>query len=147
MEKRYSRVIAFKAKHVNAMSVNAHLNGTWMEGYLSSEDYIYSPELEGEFLIDKSTICQYTGLEACWIAFENEPQECDVWEHDLLEVEYEGKRVVAEVMYASGMFILASEEFEDSYIPLFEVVQMNGDCAYIDAEHKGNIFDNPELIE
>ena len=145
MDKRYSRIIAFKAKHIHSMSANEYLDGTWVEGYLSAEDHIYSPKLEGEFLIDKSTICQYTGLEACWIVFENEPQECDVWEHDLLEVKYEGKKIIAEVMYSAGMFILVSDEFTDSFIPLFDVVQVEDGCSYIDAEHKGNIFDNPEL--
>ena len=31
-------------------------------GYLSDKNYIYDKSLEGEFLIDENTICQYTGL-------------------------------------------------------------------------------------
>ena len=57
-----AREILFKAKHIHTMPTNKHLEGRWIEGYLCSENYIYSPELEGEFLIDKNTICQYTGL-------------------------------------------------------------------------------------
>ena len=140
------RIILFKGKHIHVLPANKELNGRWIEGYLSDENYINSPKLEGEFLIDKDTLCQYTELSACWNAFDNEPQEQDVWEHDLLEVVYEGKKVIAEVKYENGMYILASETFADSYIPLFEVVEIEDGCRYINAEHKGNIFDNPELL-
>lgn len=96
--------------------------------------------------IDENTICQYTGLSACWNDFSNEPQEQDVWEHDLLEVEYEGKRVISEVKYESGMYILSSNVFADSYIPISDVTEIEDECVYVNAEHKGNIFDNSELI-
>ena len=145
--------IKFRAKRID--------NGKWVEGY-----YSYSGIVNRNFIlilrgtcavpphhwmfdnieIDKNTLCQYTGLLACWNAFDNEPQEQDVWEHDLLEVKYEGKRVIAEVRYESGMYILSSNVFADSYIPLFDVTEIEDGCVYVNAEHKGNIFDNPELI-
>lgn len=150
------REILFKAKRID--------NGEWVEGFyfcMVHEDgrhvhhfimpigvdvNLGTPIEKIQVEIDIDTLCQYTGLEAYWTAFENEPQECDVWEHDLLEVDYEGKKVIANVKYEGGMFILASNEFIDSYIPLFNVVQIEDDY-WIDAEHIGNIFDNPELLE
>lgn len=51
-----SREILFRAKHIHAMDSNEHLNGTWVHGYLSDENYIYDKSLEGEFLIDEDTI-------------------------------------------------------------------------------------------
>ena len=72
------RKIVFKGKHDHVFTVIKYLNGRWIEGYLSDEDHINSPELKGEFLIDKDTLCQYTGLLACWNAFDNEPQENDI---------------------------------------------------------------------
>lgn len=145
--------ILFRAKRID--------NGKWVEGYYAysgivDRNYIITvrgtcalPPYNWMFIdieIDKNTLCQYTGLLACWNAFDNEPQEQDVWEHDLLEVEYEGKRVIAEVRYESGMYILSSNVFADSYIPLFDVTEIEDGCVYVNAEHKGNIFDNPELI-
>ena len=145
--------ILFRAKRID--------NGKWVEGYYAysgivDRNYIITvrgtcalPPYNWMFIdieIDKNTLCQYTGLLACWNAFDNEPQEQDVWEHDLLEVEYEGKRVIAEVRYESGMYILSSNVFADSYIPLFDVTEIGDGCVYVNAEHKGNIFDNPELI-
>lgn len=47
----------FRAKHIHTTSGNEHLNGTWVHGYLSDENYIYDKSLEGEFLIDENTIC------------------------------------------------------------------------------------------
>lgn len=57
-----TRQILFRAKHIHAMDSNEHLNGTWVHGYLSDENYIYDKSLNGEFLVDEDTICQYTGL-------------------------------------------------------------------------------------
>lgn len=146
------REILFKAKRKD--------NGEWIEGYyLTKYDETYGKverkrhciyrtrsSRNWEYAeIDESTLCQYTGLTAYWIAFENEPQECDVWEHDLLEVDYNGKKVIAEVKFEGGMYILTSNEFADYYIPLFEVAQVE-DIYWVDAKVIGNIFDNPELL-
>lgn len=57
-----SREILFKGKHIHATDSNEHLNETWVHGYLSDKDYIYDKSLDGEFLVDENTICQYTGL-------------------------------------------------------------------------------------
>lgn len=57
-----NREILFRAKHIHAIPGNEHLNGTWVQGYLSDKNYINDKSLEGEFLIDEDTICQYTGL-------------------------------------------------------------------------------------
>lgn len=55
-----NREILFRAKHVHVLSQNKHFDGIWVYGYLSKENRIFSPELEGEFLIDPKTVCQYT---------------------------------------------------------------------------------------
>lgn len=57
-----NREILFRGKHIHAMDSNEHLNGTWVHGYLSDKNYINDKSLEGEFLVDENTICQYTGL-------------------------------------------------------------------------------------
>ena len=54
--------ILFRGKHIHTLSPNEPLDGTWIEGYLADETDIHSPELEGEFLVDPKTVCQYTGL-------------------------------------------------------------------------------------
>ena len=56
------REILFRAKHIHAIPELKHFGGRWVYGYLSNENHINSPELEGEFLIDPKTVCQYTGL-------------------------------------------------------------------------------------
>lgn len=56
------REILFRAKHIHAIPGNEHLNGTWVHGYLSDKNYINDKSVDGEFLIDEDTICQYTGL-------------------------------------------------------------------------------------
>ncbi len=89
------------------------------------------------------TVGQYTGLKAYWDEYE---QKSDVFEHDLLEITYENKKVIAKVEFEAGMFILCSNEFSDSYIPLFDFVVIEDDY-YIDARKIGNMHDNPELLK
>ena len=129
----------------------------WVEGYYVCINNTYHSIYTGYGEVDcggyypdfheinPKTICKCTGLPAYWDDLENELHECDVWEHDLLEVEYKGEQVVAEVKFEGGMFILASVEFEDSYIPLFDVTQIE-DEYWIDAKVIGNIFDNSNLL-
>lgn len=58
-----SRVNKYRGMHVHVLSQNEHLNGMWIYGYLAGENYINSPELEGEFLVDKDTVGQYIGVD------------------------------------------------------------------------------------
>lgn len=140
----------FKAKRIDRGEVE------WVEGYLAAphmvdtekgvESYnFYELDERGwtsYCIVSADTVSQYTGMAACWMAFENEVQECDVWEHDLLEVNYKGKKVLAKVTYASCMYVLTSKEFEEAYIPLSDYIRVESGDAYIDAVHKGNIFDD-----
>ena len=57
-----NREIEFRGKHIHILKENEILNGTWVYGYLCSEDYIFSEEFFGEMLVDKNTVGQYTGL-------------------------------------------------------------------------------------
>lgn len=57
-----SREIKFRGIHNHVLPQNEHLNGTWIYGYWADENYINSPELEGEFLVDKDTVGQHIGV-------------------------------------------------------------------------------------
>lgn len=57
-----SRVNKYRGMHIHVSPKNERLNGRWAYGYLADENYINSPELEGEFLVDKDTVGQYIGI-------------------------------------------------------------------------------------
>ncbi|MEZ3514496.1 MAG: YopX family protein [Lachnospiraceae bacterium] len=123
------REILFRGKHIHAVSKNKHLDGTWIYGYLCDENYINSPELEGEFLIDPETICQCTGF--------TDKNIRKIFEGDIIK----WASAIGEVKWYHGNYTgwyvdeiyMGEQQFTN---------EMWNECEII-----GNIFDNPELIE
>ena len=127
----------YRAKHVHAFDVNKKHDG-WVYGFLSCENYIYSPELGTEKLIDPSTICQCTGLkdEDGKKIFEGDIVgyiDCTSTENGYSEHYCRG-RVAWDGETAS--FQVTERLSAESY----EVLDRG--CNVL-----GNIFDNPELME
>lgn len=133
-----SREILFRAKHIHAMDSNKHLNGTWVHGYLSDENYIYDKSLECEFLVDENTICQYTGL--------NDKNGKKIFEGDIVRY----GEICGEVKFGlhesnwqigkhnQGFFVT----FPKEYFLRNELGYWRNKIAVV-----GNVFDNPELLE
>lgn len=124
-----NREILFRAKHIHAIPGNEHLNGTWVYGYLSDENYIYGKSLEGEFLIDENTICQYTGL--------TDKNGKKIFENDIVQVGwYNGT-----VEYEDGCFVIKWNNIKFLRKDLGYWANLDG------FQTIGNIYDNPELLE
>lgn len=124
-----NREILFRGKHIHAMDSDEHLNGTWVYGYLSDENYIYGKSLEGEFLIDENTICQYTGL--------TDKNGKKIFENDIVQVGwYNGT-----VEYEDGCFVIKWNNIEFLRKDLGYWANSDG------FQTIGNIYDNPELLE
>lgn len=150
------REILFKAKHEHVVVANKDLEGQWVEGLLWDEDYIYSKDLECEMLIDKNTICAYTGL--------HDKNGKRIWENDILMCHDNPKDLVKAVFGEFNVIEVESEEAIDSVIGWhYEVIPTDAlsKCEpfcypmpltdfHIKAnktEVIGNMFDNPELLE
>lgn len=119
------REIIFRGKHIHAHSKNEHLDGRWVYGYLCDENYINSPELEGELLVDPETVCQYTGL--------TDKNGRKIFEGDIInDIDYG----IMKCIYLHGSFVWYKEDgFKIEcmkYVPVIKII--------------GNIFDNPELM-
>lgn len=133
-----NREILFRGKHIHAIDSNEHLNGTWVHGYLSDKDYIYDKSLEGEFLVDEDTICQYTGL--------TDKNGKKIFEGDIVrygEVCGEVKFGLHESnwqigKYNQGFFVT----FPKEYLLRNELGYWRNKIVVV-----GNVFDNPELLE
>lgn len=134
-----NREILFRAKHIHAMDSNEHLNGTWVHGYLSGKNYIYDKSLEGEFLVDEDTICQYTGL--------TDKNGKKIFEGDVVK---DSAGVCGEVkfgLYAAGFSIPDTNqgfyiEFPEKSLYREELGYWRNKIVVV-----GNVFDNPELLE
>lgn len=124
-----NREMLFRAKHIHATSGNEHLNGTWVHGYLSDKDYIYDKSLQGEFLIDEDTICQYTGL--------TDKDGKKIFEGDIVQAGWY-KGVVG---YEDGYFLIKWNNVNFLRKDLGYWANLDG------FQTIGNIYDNPELLE
>lgn len=133
------REILFRAKHIHAIPGNDHLNGTWVHGYLSDKNYIHDEHLEGEFLVDEDTICQYTGL--------TDKNGKKIFEGDVVK---DSAGVCGEVkfgLYTAGFSIPNTNqgfyiEFPEESLYRKELGYWGNKVVVI-----GNIYDNPELLE
>ena len=142
-----NREILFRGKHIHAMDSNDHLNGTWVHGYLSDENYIYDKSLEGEFLVDEDTICQYTGL--------TDKNGKKIFEGDILrgfqypfchDGEY---NYYAEIFFADCSFMTYTHKNPSSCVRGISDGNTELMECWVseDWEVIGNIYDNPELLE
>ena len=138
-----SREILFRGKRID--------NGEWLEGYYvnygftgKEKCYIvpsYASDLYS-FEVDPSTVCQYTGLtdkngkkifENDIVYFEDAENDAEGY-HDNVFMN------VGEIVYADGQYYITNRETVDMDDLLY------GDDK-LECEVKGNIFDNPELLE
>ena len=134
-----NREILFRGKHINAIPGNEHLDGRWVHGYLSDENYIYDKSLKGEFLVDENTICQYTGL--------TDKNGKKIFEGDVVK---DSAGVCGEVkfgLYTAGFSI--SDANQGFYIEFSEESLYRKELGYWEnkVEVIGNIYDNPGLLE
>lgn len=152
------RVNKYRGMHVHVLPQNEHLKGTWIYGYLADENYINSPELEGEFLVDKNTVGQYIGVD--------DKNGNEIYEGDIVKIhqflfdgcEYEKEIIVSieymEEMACFGANLLQAEEIrrymgydywdkEKVVIPLCNFYGLHGESF----EVIGNVHENADLLK
>ena len=128
------RKILFRAKHIHAMDSNEYLNGRWMHGYLSDKNYINDKSLEGEFLIDEDTICQYTGL--------TDKNGKKIFEGDILR---HADETILKTVWNDRKYGFAAQCVKGSVL-LKDCKWGLWEFESDEVEVIGNVFDNPELL-
>lgn len=129
-----SREMLFRAKHIHAMDSNEHLNGTWVHGYLSDKNYINDKSLEGEFLVDENTICQYTGL--------TDKNGKKIFEGDILR---HADETILKTVWNDRKYGFAAQCVKGSVL-LKDCKWGLWEFKSDEVEVIGNVFDNPELL-
>ena len=105
----------------------------WIEGDLiilgGTLYQIRRREDEVTFVVDPSTVCQYTGL--------TDKNGVKIWENDICTVDGE-----------DGLFLVEWDEDTARFVLDGDGITIDFDNAYgSDCEVWGNTFDNPELLE
>lgn len=127
----------YRAKHVHAFDVNKKHDG-WVYGFLSCENYIYSPELGTEKLIDPSTICQCTGLK--------DEDGKKIFEGDIVGyIDCTSTENGYSEHYCRGL--VAWDEETASFQVTERLSAESYEVLDRGCNVLGNIFDNPELLE
>ena len=129
-----NREILFRGKHIHAMDSNEHLDGTWVHGYLSDKNYINDKSLEGEFLVDENTICQYTGL--------TDKNGKKIFEGDILR---HADETILKTVWNDRKYGFAAQCVKGSVL-LKDCKWGLWEFESDEVEVIGNIFDNPELL-
>ena len=138
------REILFKAKRID--------NGEWIEGHYtecrgetfigidtSSMFEIFCPPVIRWFKVSSETLCQFTGL-------------CDkygnkIWENDIVKTASDIYAQVKFGLYTTGF---ALEECNQGfYVDFSDETYLRHELGYWNnkVEVRGNIFDNPELLQ
>lgn len=124
-----SRVNKYRGIHIHVHPQNEHLNGRWIYGYLSDENYINSPELDGEFLVDKDTVGQYIGVD--------DKNGKEIYEKDIVLIDGEDEYFVVEWDGDTARFVMNSEtltvDFDNYWGYQVEVI--------------GNVHENADLLK
>lgn len=129
-----NREILFRGKHIHAMDINEHLNGRWVHGYLSDKNYINDKSLEGEFLVDENTICQYTGL--------TDKNGKKIFEGDILR---HADETILKTVWNDRKYGFAAQCVKGSVL-LKDCKWGLWEFESDEVEVIGNVFDNPELL-
>ena len=132
------REILFKAKHIHALPENEWMEGKWVEGFLSGEDYINDGTYE--YMIDPDTICQYTGL--------TDKKGRKIWENDIIKYHYGDYYAPVKFGEYQSCFDSTTTCHVGFYVDWDEKRDFRKDLGYwikmVDAEVVGNIYDKPE---
>ncbi|WP_206457905.1 YopX family protein [Anaerovorax sp. IOR16] len=134
----------FRGKHIHAINVNKHLNGTWVYGYLSADNYINSSVYIGEIMVAPETVGRYTCK--CDISGQ------EVFEGDIIESHIGGQVLANNLVIRYGVYQAycpIDKCFMDSVgfyasgrnLPDMPIGRLEEYAKVI-----GNIIDNPELV-
>lgn len=119
----------YRAKHAHVMSQNKHLDGKWVYGFLSDQNYINSDS--GEFLVDPATISQHSG--------EYDKNRIPIYGGDIVEAPF------ADEIRRRG---LVKFEHGGFAVLWFDIQIGKSFLGFVkDVEVVGNVVDNPELLD
>jgi hypothetical protein len=124
-------------------------NKEWVYGYLIGKNVIVGEivEWDSEYFntefwrkVDPETVGQFSGVS------DGDTDE-ELFSGDIIQVCYEGETITCEVLREGPGYLLSSNEFDDGYIWISEIVETLDGKFYIpDSELLGNRWEHPHLL-
>ncbi|WP_338841822.1 YopX family protein [Paenibacillus glucanolyticus] len=105
----------------------------------------YSP-LDGQYVRGFSDseriLMQYTGFH------EDYENQDEIYNGDIVELEYEGTKHSCEVKYVGCAYMFVADSLPDGFVWASDVIEFDRDYCWAEGTKKiGNIHENPELLE
>jgi len=66
-----------------------------------------------------------------FIGVHDDEYENELYEGDVIEMEFQGEKVVGSIQYCGGGFLLASDDFEDGFKWISDLTENDGRCFWI----------------
>lgn len=97
-------------------------------------------EIEKYHRVKPETVGQHIGVS------DDEPEN-ELFDGDIIEMVYQGEKVIGSIEYCGGGYIVASDDFVDGFMWMSELAENDGRYFWIPTAVKiGNVHDNPELF-
>lgn len=98
------------------------------------------------FCVDFSGIPELKDFELVWLLYTDAHTDyAEICEGDIVKFEYEEMEYIGVVRLESTMFIICSNDLPDSYIPLFDVCESDGDTTWFEGEIIGDEYTSTVL--
>lgn len=94
-----------------------------------------------KFRLSDFVLMQYTGVH------DDTDNQVELYDGDIVEVEYEGRKHICEVQYCGSGYMFVADSLPDGYLWFSYFIEFDSKYCWAEGTKKlGDIYTNPELL-